>query len=247
MLEWRGMMDRISLRGIVFLAIFLALAYAAMQINVSELKGVTGKSFTAFEFFGPIAGAFIGAAGLVAVGAAKLVNAIVTGAPLGIVDLAKLTPMVFAAYYFWKNGERGVQDKLALLVPLAAMAAFWLHPVGQSWVSVDALGLSIPAGIYALYWLIPVIAKFLPDRLLLRSLGSTFTAHAVGSVLFLYTIPTEPALWIALIPVVAIERGCFALGISASHVLFTNAMNAVDRVWSITKYVNVERQYVLHI
>ncbi len=240
-------MDNKLIRGIVFLALFLALAYAALQVSVFALQGVTGKSFTLFEFFGPIAGAFIGGAGLVAVGAAKLAGAIVAGAPLSIIDLAKLSPMVFAAWYFWKSGERGASDKLGILVPAAAIAAFWLNPIGQSFVQVAALGISVPAGIYALYWLIPIAAKFMPDRLFLRSLGSTFTAHAVGSVLFLYTIPTAPELWLALIPVVAIERTLFAAGISVSHVLFTNAMNAVDGVWSLSGLVNVEKRYVLRV
>jgi hypothetical protein len=228
-------MDKNAVRGVVFLVIFAALAYVALQVPVFALAGVTGKSFTLFEFFGPVAGAFIGAAGVAAVGVAKLANAVIAGTPLTLMDLAKMTPMMFAAYYFWKNSSRGVADRLGIIVPAAAMLAFWLNPVGQQ------------AWIYALYWLIPIAAKFLPDRLLLRSLGATFTAHAVGSVLFLYTIPTAPALWLALIPVVAIERGAFALGISAGHLAFTNALNAVDGMFGISRYVNVEKKYVLGI
>lgn len=228
-------MNKSYVRGIVFLVLFLALAYVALQINVFALKGVTGKSFTLFEFFGPTAGAFIGVAGLVAVGAAKLLNAILSGSPLSLIDLAKLTPMVFAAYYFWRNDARGAQDRLGLLVPAAAMLAFWLHPVGQQ------------AWLYALYWLIPIIAKFLPDRLFFRSLGSTFTAHAVGSVLFLYTIPSEPGLWLMLIPIVAMERLSFALGISASYIIFTNALNAIDSVLSIKECINLEKKYIFHL
>ncbi|MCI0503912.1 hypothetical protein L0Y65_04335 [Candidatus Micrarchaeota archaeon] len=226
-------MEKNAFRGIVFLVLFAALAYIAMQLPVFALAGVTGKSFTLFEFFGPVAGAFIGAAGVAAVGIAKLANAAISGSPMSLIDLAKMTPMMFAAYYFWKNGSRGASDRLGIIVPAAAMLAFWLNPVGQQ------------AWFYALYWLIPIAAKFLPDRLVLRSLGATFTAHAVGSVLFLYTIPTAPALWLALIPVVAVERGAFALGISAGHIIFTNVMNAADRISGISKYVNVEKQYVL--
>ncbi len=228
-------MDKNAVSGIVFLILFAALAYIALQIPVFALVGVTGKSFTLFEFFGPVAGAFIGLQGVIAVGLAKLSNAALTGSPFGIWDIAKMTPMMFAAYYFYRNGVRGFGDRLGIIIPAAAMIAFWLNPVGQQ------------AWFYALYWLIPIAVKFLPDRLLLRSLGSTFTAHAVGSVLFLYTIPTAPALWLALIPIVALERGAFALGISASHIVFTNVMDAVDRAFGISKYVNVEKQYVLRI
>jgi hypothetical protein len=224
-----------SRRGLAFIAIFGALAFVALQVNIFALQGVTGQSFTLFEFFGPIAGAFIGIVGVVAIGIAKLAEAIFTGTPLTLIDLAKLTPMLFAAWYFWKNGARGAQDKLGIIVPVIAIAAFWLNPVGQQ------------VWFFALYWTIPIIAKFLPDRLFLRSLGSTFTAHAVGSVLFLYTIPSAPALWIALIPMVVVERLSFTVGISAAYVFFTNVLNAVDRVWNITKYVNVEKRYVLSL
>ncbi len=226
-------MDKYRLRGIVFLVVFAALAYIALQIPVFALMGVSGKSFTLFELFGPVAGSFIGLGGVLAVGVAKVLNAFLTGAPLSPVDLAKMTPMMFAAYYFWRSASRGFSDRLGLVVPAAAMLAFWLHPVGQQ------------AWFYALYWTIPIAAKFLPEGLLLRSLGSTFTAHCVGSVLFLYTIPTVPELWLALIPVVAVERGVFALGISAGHIVLTNAMEAVDRAAGLAKGVNVEKRYVL--
>ncbi len=228
-------MEKDAIRGIVFLVLFAALAYIALQIPVFALMGVTGKSFTLFEFFGPVAGAFIGLGGVAAVGLAKLANAAIGGGSFGIMDIAKMSPMLFAAYYFWKNGARGFSDRLGIIVPAAAMIAFWLHPIGQQ------------AWFYALYWLIPIALKFLPERLVLRSLGSTFSAHAVGSVLFLYTIPTAPELWLTLIPIVALERGAFALGISASHILFTNILDAVDRAYDISKHVTVERQYVLRI
>jgi len=225
----------LSPRGFAFLALFALLAFAGLQLNVFALQGVTGKSFTFFEFLGPMAGGFLGMAGVAAVGIAKLAAALLGGTQLTLIDAVKLTPMMFAAYYFCKNGARALSDKLGILVPVLAMAAFWLHPVGQQ------------AWFYALYWTIPVAVKFLPDRLFLRSLGATFTAHAVGSVLFLYTIPTAPMLWVGLIPIVALERTLFALGITASYLVFTNVLNAVDGVLDISRDVNVEKQYVLQL
>jgi hypothetical protein len=73
---------------------------------------------------------------------------------------------------------------------------------------------------YSLIWLIPFIATFFKERLILNSLGATFTAHAIGSVIFLYTFGLTPSVWISLIPVVFIERGFFTLGIWASCLLF---------------------------
>jgi hypothetical protein len=224
-----------SPRGIAFLGLFALLAFIGLRLNVFALQGVTGQSFTLFEFFGPMAGGFLGLAGVAAVGIAKLAAAMLGGTQLSIIDVIKLTPMMFGAYYFWKNGAKALDDKITIIIPLLAMAAFWLNPVGQQ------------AWFYALYWTVPILVKFLPDRLFLRSLGATFTAHAVGSVLFLYTIPTVPMLWVGLIPVVAIERTMFALGITASYLVFTNVLNAVDGVLDIGRNINVERRYVLQL
>jgi hypothetical protein len=90
-------------------------------------------------------------------------------------------------------------------------------------------------------------AKFLPENLVVRSFGAAFSAHAVGSILFLYTIPTAPALWMMLIPIVAIERSLFALGISASYVVFTNILDSMDKAFDVSKYLNIEKKYVLHL
>ena len=229
------MKNMFSRRGMVFLALFVLLTFVGLQIDVFSIMGSEGKAFTLFEFFGPMAGGFLGFGGLVVVGLAKLIGFTISGSEFSLVGLAKLTPMMFAAYYFWKNGIRGFDDKLGVLVPAVAIAAFWLHPVGsQVWL-------------YPLYWLIPIAAKFLPKNLLLRSLGATFMAHCVGSVLFLYTIPTAPELWLMLIPVVAIERGLFALGISASYVVFTNILESMDKALDVNKYLNIEKKYVLHL
>jgi hypothetical protein len=96
------------------------------------------------------------------------------------------------------------------------MAPFIIHPVGaQAWY-------------YSLYWLIPVAASLLPENLLLRSLGATFTAHAVGGVIWLYTLPSTPGFWTALIPVVAFERIVFAAGIAASFVVFNTVLHKLE-------------------
>jgi len=118
--------------------------------------------------------------------------------------------MLFAAYYF------GSKKKLVtLLIPIIVIVMFVLHPVGkQVWF-------------FSLYWTIPIIIRLLPEKIsaniLLKSLGSTFTAHSVGGVAFIYAVPTVPSLWIALIPIVAAERILFALGIAISY----KAMNLI--------------------
>jgi hypothetical protein len=229
------MKNLFSTRGILFLAIFTILTFIGLKVDVFSIMGAEGKAFTLFEFFGPMAGGFLGIGGLVVVGFAKLFNFVMGGSEITLIGLLKLSPMMFAAYYFWRNGVRKLNDKVAVFVPVIAMIAFWMHPIGQQ------------AWFYALYWIIPIAAKFLPQNLFLRSLGATFMAHCVGSILFLYTIPTTPALWAMLIPIVAIERSLFAAGISASYIVFTNVLNAFDQAFDVSKYLDLEKGYILKL
>ena len=81
---------------------------------------------------------------------------------------------------------------MQILVPVLCMALFGLHPVGSQ------------AFAYTLYWLIPVtlyimssLVNVLPrfqqfTPIFLQALSSTFIAHAVGSVIWLYTVGMTP-------------------------------------------------------
>lgn len=207
-------------------AAFTLLAIAASAINISSLQGVTGKSFTAFEFIGVLPAAFLGPVlGIAAIVIAKLSSAFFLSTAIDSVFLLRLLPIVFGAYFFATYKSKDANSKIAqIVVPLACMALFILHPIGaQAWQ-------------YSLYWLIPpIIALAKPSHLFLRSLGATFSQHAIGGVIWIYFVaPMAPAAWLALIPLVAGERLLFASGISISY-MATNAI--VSRVgWLQTKY-----------
>jgi hypothetical protein len=229
------MVNIISKRGIVFLMLFVALTLIGMEINFSPIIGMDEQFFTLFQFFGPIAGGFLGLFGIAAVLFAELINFVLVGKEVTVINLLRLTPMLFAAYYFSRNTKTGFSDRLSIVIPVLAMIAFWSTPGGMG------------AWYYALFWTVPLIAKFLPDMLFLRSLGATFTAHAVGASLTALAVPTMTAeVWTMLVPVTAFERALFAVGISASFVLFTNILNAADKVmnWNIDRFVKIDRRYV---
>jgi len=59
-----------------------------------------------------------------------------------------------------------------------------VHPVGaQAWF-------------YSMYWLLPVLLFLLPARTqFTEALGATFVQHAVGSVIWLYVVPTTAVIW----------------------------------------------------
>lgn len=220
----------LSAKGFAFLLLFSAAVMVADNINFSKALGTESQYFTLFQFMGPIAGGFLGAGvGALSVLLAETISFIYLGKAFEPINVLRLAPMLFAALYFAKYSK----GKLAqAAVPIACMALFMLHPVGsQAWQ-------------YSLYWLIPAIALMLPERLFLRSLGSTFTAHSIGGIIWLYLIPTTPAFWMALIPIVAFERILFALGISGSYIAFNTALGRVEAI-AASGMVAIDRRYVL--
>lgn len=203
-------------KRLLFIAIFTIIAFFAAQINFSSIVGADKQYFTFFQFLGPVAGAFLGPLfGAASVLLAELINFVLLGKEIELINLLRLTPMLFAACYF--GAFAGKRESLlrspavVAAVPVLCMLAFWLHPTGAG------------AWAYPFYWLIPAISLLFPKRLFMRSLGATFTAHAIGSTLWLYTVPMPAEAWLALIPIVAYERLAFAAGISVGYI----ALNAV--------------------
>ncbi len=219
-------------KKILFLVLFSVLALIGYQINFSSVIGADAQYFTLFQFFGPIAGAFLGpVVGATSVLLAEAGNFALTGKTPGLVNVMRLAPMLFAALYFGTR-IKSVKGNLSAIIPLVCMGLFMLHPIGGS------------VWFYSLYWLIPLAAKFFPKRLFLRSLGATFTAHAIGSTLWLYTVPMPAEAWLLLIPVVAAERILFAAGISVSYVGFTTLLARLEN-FIPGGAVSVDKNYVL--
>ncbi len=225
----RARRARLSKKQVLFIVLFSALALVADRINVSSLVGAPGQFFTLFQFFGPIAGAFLGAwLGIAAVLGAEVANFVLLGKALTAVNIMRLFPMLFATWYFAKGRE----TRTSLAVPAIAMAAFILHPVGRE------------AWFFSLYWTIPVIARlFFSKSLFMKSLGTTFTAHAVGGAAWAWMVPMPAEAWIALIPVVAIERFVFALGITGSFVAMNSLLAALTARWRL-EFLSIEPRYV---
>ena len=222
----------ITKKGILFLLIFSVLVFIGDRINFSKLVGAENQFFTLFQFFGPVAGAFLGpVVGVLAVLIAEVASKIYSHAAFDLVTALRLLPMLFAAWYFGTK-----KDKISFLVPVAAIVLFIAHPVGrQVWF-------------FSLFWAIPLVIKLLPkkygEKTFLKSLGATFTAHAVGGAMWNYIVPMTPGAWVALVPVVIYERLLFAGGIAVSFVLFNTILDKLD---SNTKagYINIDKRYVL--
>ncbi len=205
-------------KKIIYLCLFIGLGFILLQIPFTNILG-SDQKFSIFDFFAPTIGMFLtsiwGATSVIFV---KLINALVNGQSLDTATIIRFFPLALAALYF---GARKYKYVVAL-IPLICMALFIIHPEGRG------------AWYYSLYWLIPVVAVFNKKSLVMNSLGATFTAHAIGGVAFLYAFNLPSEVWIALIPIVFLERMLFTAGIAVSYV----AMNTI--VNQIVKYVESE-------
>lgn len=207
-------------KNFLFLSIFIIVGFISLQISFTKLAG-SNVSFTLFDLFGPIAGAFLGPIGVISVFAVLLGNLLINlgfnpDFSLSIGAFIRLFPMLFAVWYFGamsrKRDWRG-RNRLILVVPVLAIIIFVAHPIGRTvWY-------------YSLFWTIPLLAYLRRDILLVRSLGATFTAHAVGGAAWIWAFNLPAAVWQGLIPVVISERLIFALGISTSYLVMKYALS----------------------
>lgn len=223
-----------NLNTVLLLVGFVLLVAVADNIKVFKLWETGAASanqyFTLVQTFAPTMGAFFGpvlGAGVVLV--AELFSFVFNAKEVSLINILRLSPMLFAAAYFALYTKKA---KLGVLAPLVCIALFLMHPVGAA------------AWPFALFWLVPVAALAFPQNLLLRSYGATFSAHAIGSALWLYTIPTDAAYWIGLMPIVLVERTVFAAGISASYYLVTTVASRVEAIRK-SMLVKIEPQYSL--
>ncbi len=211
------------MKKIIFLILFVGLGLLALCLPFTNIIGGSTYNFTGFDFFAPASGLFIGSFwGALAVTMVKIIDWLIKGSgSLDFFTIVRFVTLAAAAFYF------GSRRKSVALIALACLVAFWLHPVGrQAWV-------------YALYWLIPIAATFKKDSLALNSLGATFTAHALGSIGFLYTFPTTPELWFSLIPIVFMERTLMAGGLWVAYPVLNSIVNKIALVIpSLRKLVN---------
>lgn len=194
-------------KKLVFFALFTLLGFVFLQIPFNKLAG-SNVSFTLFDFFALIAGAFLGPIyGIISVLGVQVVNNLIKDVPWTTGAIIRLFPTLFAVYYFATIINKKFNPRWILAVPILAIAIFLAHPNGRQ----------VPY--YTLFWLIPLIAYRFRSNLWMKSLGATFTAHSVGGAAWIWAFNLPPSVWNNLIPVVISERLLFATGIAVSFVV----------------------------
>jgi hypothetical protein len=172
--------------------------------KIAFLVGSEYALFSPASALVPLSGAFGG--GIVSAGLFVMrlaLQMIFGGLYLGK-GLAFCVPGFFASLYW-------AYDTVAcrVMVPVVCIVLFVLNPT---------VGYAAP---YALLWTIPMICYFIPSRNpFFTALGSTFVGHGVGSVIWLYTVPMTPLLWLGLIPIVFVERLVCAVAMTALYYVF---------------------------
>lgn len=230
-----GLGELLTKKRIAFLLLFSLVAFIGYQINFSPILGMENQSFTLFQFFGPIAGGFLGPIfGAIAVLITEAINFIAFGKTISFFGFARLFTIAFAAIYFGTH-LKSLKGKIAIIIPLVCILLFSLHPVGQQ------------VWFFSLFWLIPLIGKLYPfklGKLVARGFGATFTAHAIGTTAFIYAFPTTAAFWVALIPIVLFERSMFAAGIAVSFVAFNTVLAKLEHLLP-SEVIQIDPKYVL--
>ncbi|MAF24769.1 hypothetical protein CL634_04255 [bacterium] len=210
-----------------FTIIFAVIGFIALQIPVTQLVGSKAK-FSLFDAFAPTATGFLGMGpGIIAVFLMRLVDFLVHGAEVSdIGTIIRFFPVLFGAFYFAKK------SKASVWIPVIAIAAFNIHPIGRTVWYFSAL------------WLIPIAAHFVREKsLLARSLGATFTQHSVGGALWIWAFSTPAIIWQGLIPVVLVERALFTVGIAVTYVVFSNVFEALKQK-NLAVGVPVEKRFL---
>ena len=190
-------------------AAWIILVKLASFLKINFIIGSQLAHFSAVSIVTPLVGLFSGIVGCWIVVFIKMALGLWYNSFGSFQILAFYVPGFCASLYLASS-----HIMVRLILPIVCMILFIIHPVGYASFA------------YALYWLIPIVLYFVHKKpFFLQALGSTFTAHAVGSVIWLYTVPMTPVLWLGLIPIVIIERLLFATGISITYMVFDNLTN----------------------
>ena len=210
-------LDWLSSKEAFFLTMFTVVGAILSQFSFTSILGVGKTAFTLFQFIAPIgAQLFSPAIGVLGVVLVSIASFLLTGQAIKLATIVTVFTLSAAAYYF------GSKDEKILAVPIAAIALFSLHPIGgQVWW-------------FSLFWLVPIAAFHFKDNLFANSLGATFTAHAIGSVAYLYAFNIGAEVWAALPPIVVFERLAFASGIALSYVAAHTALAVLSKHWDLS-------------
>ncbi|MBL4588057.1 hypothetical protein JKY79_01805 [Candidatus Babeliales bacterium] len=183
------------MRLIVAVALLSAMHHVRLFGSIGNCRFI----FSGINGIAPLLHGLLGTVGSVALlslGRLSKLCGFAWGLPCATISMGLATQ---ASVLVWHvRGTVWGQRVMNLFLPSAAILFFVLHPSSGigAW--------------YSIFWLIPMVLHLFSDSLFKTALQATFVAHAVGSCLWLVTVPMVPMAWIALMPYVCIERLLYA-------------------------------------
>ncbi len=203
----------LNIRNCSFTVLFTSLIKFSSLFKVSFVVGSAAAFFSATPLLQPLAGVWGGILGSGMVFCASAALRMFIGGWSPFILLAYHVPGLFASLALASR-----HWALHLVVPSLCMLLFIAHPVGMG---------AFP---YAFYWFIPMILYTVRKEIFfLHALSSTFIAHGVGSVVWIWARPMTSGAWLALIPVVFVERFIFALGMTLIYVMVTSVQRYAQK------------------
>lgn len=199
---------------VTYMPISLKLFSADMPL--AWVLNAVSPYFSLYNSIKPLAGAFGGVTGsLWMIGATLCSSLVFKGLAAFSLSFFAFHLPGFCASLYWATSHWAVRAG----IPFGCIALFVVHPVGsQAWL-------------YSMLWVAPlVIWVFSLQSLFLTALASTLTAHAVGSLIWLYTIPSHASFWVNLIPVAAAERILFAASMVVMYYGYALLVKQVQKV-----------------
>jgi hypothetical protein len=203
-----------KLKRFISTTVYATLLKICSYARVSSIIGAKTMCFSLTHAIAPVWGMYAGIRSSSMVFAIRTIMTLLWAQSYNTLLLACHIPTLAATCYLSlmrnpSNFRRGI----AALCPIACAIAFICHPTGMQAVA------------YTSFWIIPVITALYGQSMFMHALGSTFTAHAVGSVIWLYTMPISATSWLALMPIVCLERLTFALGITTCYYVLAYSKN----------------------
>ncbi len=201
---------------VIHILISLSVLQLASFFKVSYIIGSKITFFSAADFVSPLVGAF-GSWGLVI--SAFSLRSLAFGAYPWL-HIFKHLPTCVGALY-WSTQSFIIR----CMLPTLCILLFVIHPTGSQ------------AYVYSFYWLIPIVLYAINAQgIMAQALGSTFVTHAVGSVIWLYTVPMTAELWLGLIPVVAVERLVAAVAMTVIYKMSEYIVVYTKKAWFTKAY-----------
>lgn len=199
--------------------------YCASFIKLNYMFGTLFSFFSATQIISPLLGLYGGTTGSLFIFALRtLFYAGTHVSSLPFLLLHHLPTLMASLYLSNKN------PFLKVVPSIVCMILFIMHPVGSK------------AAIYSVFWLVPLLLQLMKNTSFFgNALGATMSAHAVGSLLFLYSRPTCPQLWYSLMPIVPFERLLIAGGISIAFMCTQIIISGIKKI--VTKE---QRKFLTH-